>query len=78
MKLEKIPISASEERRAWELFTVSPARSVLHNELVKEILSLRDKLEAAPSDKFIETQLAIKAHRFLLGLIHRNDSLPTK
>lgn len=78
MKQEPIPISPSESGRAWDVFHASPMKAVLHNEILKRVATLRDQLESASVEEFIDLQHAIKAHRFLLGLIHRNDPLPTK
>jgi len=78
MKLEVVGISAGDEKRAWALFPKSPMQATLHNEVVRKIESLRDELETSTRETFLETQLSLKAHRYLLGLIHRNDQLLTK
>lgn len=78
MKLDLVPLSPAEESSAWSWFARSPAKDVVHNEMVRQILTLRDKLEAATPEQVPGLQAEIKAHRFLLGLIHRKDNLPTK
>jgi hypothetical protein len=79
VKLDLIHLDAEEERRAWSMLPRHLIQSTLHNELVRKIESLRDDMEkAGEPHKILESQAAIKAHRFLLGLIHRNDKLPTR
>lgn len=74
MKLDLIPVTPDEEARAWNFFNESPMKAVLHNELVKKIHDLRDKLEGASTVDVPNLQSEIKATRSFLGLIHRNDS----
>lgn len=73
MKLELIELPPNEEARAWSFFKTSPMQAALHNELVKRIESLREKLETAEKETFPIVQAELKAHRFLFGLIHRKD-----
>lgn len=77
-KAELVELSPHDEANAWAAFMRHPIKDVLHNELVKKIEGLRDKLEKAEAKDFQSLQAEISAHRFLFGLIHRNDPLPTK
>lgn len=76
-KLEVIPLPNGEEEKAWGWFTASPMKHVLHNEIVRKILALRDQLEKAEVGTVPNLQSEIKAHREFLGLIHRKDALPS-
>lgn len=78
MKLELLDVSPSEEARAWELFPKSLFYCVLHNEMVKKILALHDTLETTSPENLIKLQSELKAHRYLLGVIHRKDASLTK
>lgn len=78
MKLELLPQIAPEAARVWEMLPGSPLQKVLHNELVSKILELRGSLEEAKPEQVLEIQAAIRAHKFLFGLIYRNNPLPTR
>ena len=74
-KLEPMPLSDAETRRAWQLFNGSPMRAVLHNELLKKLTSLRAELETVKPEELLCLQNLIEAHKLLFNIIHRNDAL---
>lgn len=79
MKLVRMEVAPGDEARAWEHFAnASPMQSVLHNELMAQIFTLRDKLESATTGEILALQADIRALKTLFGLIHRHDKLPTK
>jgi hypothetical protein len=78
MKLELIELSDSEEAHGWAILPRHLIQHTIHNTLVRKVEELRNELEAAPVEKVPQLQAEIKAHRHLLGLIHRKDTLPTK
>lgn len=78
MKLDLIPLSPEDEARAWNMMPRHLIQSTLHNEILRKIESLRDGFESATTEEFLDFQAQVKAHRFLLGLIHRKDPLPTR
>lgn len=79
MKLDLFPLSPEDEARAWAMMHRHLIQSTLHNEILRKIEGLRDGFESATTpEAFLDLQAQIKAHRFLLGLIHRKDPLPTK
>lgn len=77
MKLELIPIGPDDEKRAWAMLPHHLIQSTLHNELVRKIFALRDTLETTAPQEIAHVQRDLAAHRFLLGLLHRHDNLPT-
>lgn len=78
MKIELLPVLACEEETVWDRLPGSPLQKVLHNAVVKRILEFRDSVEDAKIADVPELQAAIKAHKFLLGLLYRKNTLPTK
>lgn len=78
MKVELIEIGPSDEKRAWEMLPRHVIQSTLHNELVRKIHDLRNAIETASAQDVPALQAEIKAYRYFLGLLHRNDNLPTR
>lgn len=73
MKLEPLPLSEYDEAKLKGLFPGSPMQAFLHNELVRQVLVERDKLETCPADQLVALQTAIRCRRELIGFIHRYD-----
>lgn len=80
MTQEPIPQAPDEERRAWSLLASpgSPIKAALHNEIVKRIRAKISEFEEATLSDIPRLQAEVKALRFLFGVIHRNEKLPTK
>jgi hypothetical protein len=78
VKIELLPLLACEEETVWDRLPGSPLQKVLHNEIVRKIFTLRDSIEDAKIAEVPELQAGLKAHKFLLGLLYRKNTLPTK
>lgn len=77
MKIELIELHPGDEEKAWLLFQKSPMQAALHNLFVKSIFESRTKLETAKSEDVVGLQATIAAAKTFLGILHRNDPLPT-
>lgn len=73
MKLEPLPLSDYDDAKLRAFFPGSPMQAFLHNELVRQILVERDKLENCPSEQVMPLQTGIRVRRELLGFLHRYD-----
>jgi hypothetical protein len=73
VKLELLPLSDYDETKLKALFPNSPIQAFLHNELIRQILVERDKLETCPPENILPLQLGIRLRREMLGYIHRFD-----
>jgi hypothetical protein len=75
VKLDPLPVSDYDKAKMEQWFPGSPMQAMLHNELVRQILVERDKLEACPPEQLAALQTSIRVRRELLGFLHRNDRL---
>jgi hypothetical protein len=73
VKLEPLPLSEHDESKLKALLPGSPLQAFIHNELVRQILVERDKLESCPPESILPLQLGIRLRREMLGYIHRFD-----
>lgn len=78
MSVQKVLLTAAEERRSIDQFCGSVYQVRIHNFLVDRIAELQLKLESANRETFSDFQGQIRECKILLHYIHKDDSPATK